>query len=403
LYPNENFFVVFGYESGATYPQGVLTMPQVTKNRYLYGNGGGIWNDIADAGSNLDKFGWMVRALEEKFENMAWVSLSSASADTIAAGATAEVSLDFSAVPAKQGNNYANLTITSNDPVHPKKNVTLLLHLNQGPKFEVQKTSLAMNENETLNFQIVAKDQEGDAYTMAMASSQSFVFNSVVNDTMEITCAPTFDDAGTYSIIVEATDEFGNKSEESIVLTVKNVNRAPLVINPVGNMDMMGTEMPVVSLSGIIADPDDEMLTYTVKSSNESVVKLFMADDAVIFTAKASGTSTITITGTDSSGLSATHSFNITVLFTGIDENQADNFKLYPNPTKGEFNLYLSQNLTAGSIVQITNLLGAVLYEVKPAAGTNPVKLDITNLANGVYVVKVNSDGLIKTMQVIKN
>jgi len=306
-------------------------------------------------------------------------------------------------VPANQGNNYANLTITSNDPLHSTKNVTLLLHLNQGPQFEVKKTSLVMNENETLNFQVVANDKEGDAYTMAMVGSQSFVVNSIVNDTMDITCAPTFDDAGTYSIIVEATDEFGNKSESSVLLTVKNVNRAPLVMNPVGNKEMMGTEMPVVTLSEIIADPDHEMLAYTVKSSNESVVKLFMADDAVIFTAKASGTSTITITGTDAAGLSATHSFNITVLFTGVDENEDDNFRLYPNPTKGEFNLYLSQNLKSGSIIQVTDLLGSVLYEVKPAVGTNPVKLDISNLAKGVYLVKVNNDGLIKSLQVIKN
>lgn len=403
LYPNEYFFVVFKYESGANYPQGVLAMPQLTKNRYLYSNGNGIWNDITDAGAQLESFGWMVRALEEKFENSAWVSLGSASSDTIEAGISGDVSLDFTAVPANQGNNYANLTITSNDPLHSTKNVTLLLHLNQGPQFEVKKTSLVMNENETLNFQVVANDKEGDAYTMAMVGSQSFVVNSIVNDTMDITCAPTFDDAGTYSIIVEATDEFGNKSESSVLLTVKNVNRAPLVMNPVGNKEMMGTEMPVVTLSEIIADPDHEMLAYTVKSSNESVVKLFMADDAVIFTAKASGTSTITITGTDAAGLSATHSFNITVLFTGVDENEDDNFRLYPNPTKGEFNLYLSQNLKSGSIIQVTDLLGSVLYEVKPAVGTNPVKLDISNLAKGVYLVKVNNDGLIKSLQVIKN
>lgn len=403
LYPNENFFIVFGYESGATYPQGVLTMPQVTKNRYLYGNGNGAWNDIANAGSNLDKFGWMVRALEANFENTAWVSLGSATTGIIEAGSLAEVALDFTAAPAKQGDNYANLTITSNDPVHPKKNVTLILHLNQGPQFVIKKTSLAMNENETLTFQVVAKDLEGDAFTMAMASSQSFVVNSIVNDTMAITCSPTYEDAGTYSLIVEATDEFGNKSVSTVLLTVKNVNRAPVVVNPVGNTNMMGSEMPVVSLSEIIADPDKEMLNYVVKSSKESVVKLFMADDAVIFTAKASGTSTITITGTDASGLSATHSFDITVLFTGVDENQADNFNLYPNPTKGEFNLLLSQNLKTGSIIQITDLLGSVLYEVKSPLGENPVKLDISNLANGVYLVKVNNGEVIKTMQIIKN
>jgi hypothetical protein len=90
-------------------------------------------------------------------------------------------------------------------------------------------------------------------------------------------------------------------------------------------------------------------------------------------------------------------------LFTGIEESQADNFKVYPNPTIGEFNLFLSQNLKVGSIIQVTDLLGSVLNEVKPAVGENPVKLDISRLANGVYLVKVNNGGLIKTLQVIKN
>lgn len=403
LYPNESFYVVFGYESGATYPQGVITMPVITKNRYFYGNGSGLWNDISAEGESLKSFGWVVRALEEKYESAAWVSLSSASSDTIDAGSSGEVTLDFTAAPANLGDNYANLTLTSNDPAHPKKNVTLLLHLNQGPQFEVKKTSLAMNENETLKFQVVAKDKEGDNFTMSMTSANGFVTHTIVNDTMNITCAPTYDDAGTYTVVVEASDEFGNKSESSIHLTVKNVNRAPVVINPVGNTNMMSTEMPLISLSGLIADPDSEMLTYTVKSSNESVVKLFMADDAVIFTAKASGTSTITITGTDAGGLSVTHSFDITVLFLGIEEDMAGSFKLYPNPTQGEFSLFLSQDLKSGSVLQITNLAGSVLYEMKPAVGENPVKLDISNLANGVYLVKINNNGLVKTLQVIKN
>jgi hypothetical protein len=47
--------------------------------------------------------------------------------------------------------------------------------------------------------------------------------------------------------------------------------------------------------------------------------------------------------------------------------------------------------------------LGSILQEVKPAVGVNPVKFDISKLANGVYLVKVNNDGLIKTLLVIKN
>ena len=401
FYPNESFFVVFGYESGAGHAQGVVKMPEIVKNRYYYASDGAYWNDITDA-AGLQSYGWVVRALEEKYESAAWVSLNSATVDTIAAGTTRDVMLNFKAAYAKPGDNFANLVVTSNDPLHTKKIVTLLLKQNQGPKFEVEKTALTVNENETLSFQATASDLEGDNFTMSMASNPTFVTGTLTNHTMNITCSPTFSDAGVYTITVEATDEYGNKSEASVMLTVKDMNRAPVVINPVGSGGMASYDMPNISLPTIIADPDGDKLTYTVTASDPSVVKLFMADDALIMTAKAAGTTTLTITGTDPSGLSATHSFAYTVWKTGVDENLTDNASLYPNPTKGDVTLFTAQTLKSGSIIRVTNLVGTVLSETTLQGESNQVKLDMSGLVNGVYLVKIDSEGFVKTLQVVK-
>ena len=402
FYPNETFFVVYGFEAGAPYPQGVITVSPIVKERYYYSNESGKWNDIAAVGPPLESYGWITRALEEKYESAVWVSLDSAPTDTIAAGATGNVSFNFNAGYANPGDNYADLIVTSNDPIHPKKIVKLLLQLNQGPQFEVANTALALNENEVLNFQVAASDKEGDSFTMAMTSSQPFVTGTLSGNTMNVACAPTFNDAGAYTITVEATDAFGNKSIASVMLTVKNVNRAPVVINPIGSGGMASYDMPTISLPTVIADPDGEKLTYTVTSSNESVVKLFMADDALIMTAKTAGTTTLTITGIDPGGLSATHSFSYTLWPTGVEENAADNIRLYPNPTKGDVTLFIAQPLKSGTVVRVTNLVGAVLSETTLQGESNQVKLDLSGLVNGLYFVKVENDNYVKTLQVVK-
>jgi subtilisin family serine protease len=255
LYPNEYFFITFGYESGAVYPQGVVTMPSIVKNRYLYGNGNGVWYDLVDAGSTLESFGWMVRALEAEYKSAAWVSLSSLTMDTITAGLTGEVKLDFKAGFAKPGDNYANLIIKSNDPLKREKKVTLLLHLNNGPEFTADQTAYYVYENEVISFNVAAKDAEGDNFSMDLKSKPSFVTGTVSSDIMTISCAPTYNDAGVYTIIIEGTDILGNKTEAGFDLIVKNINRPPVVINPIGNINMGISDMKTINLADIIADP----------------------------------------------------------------------------------------------------------------------------------------------------
>lgn len=403
IYPNEDFFVTFGYESGAAYSQGVVTMPNIVKNRYLYGNGSGNWYDISDAGPNLESFGWMVRALEANFQSAAWVSLNSSATDTIAVGSTKEIKVDFKAGYAKLGENTAKLVITSNDPLSSKKYVTLILDLNQGPKFEIEKTALSVDENEVLKFKVVAKDIEGDNITMSMLSRQDFVKGVFANDTVEITCSPNYSDAGIYTIKVEAADAFGNKSLSSILLTVQNVNRAPVVINPIGDKGIGSTQMPNFLLSSIISDPDGDRLNYTVTSSNEDIVKLFMAADEVLFTSKAAGSTTITITGTDPGGLSISHSFVLTVFQTGIEDNLAGDIKLYPNPTNGSLYLILPSKADKETTIRVTNVIGTVLVEKKFDFGSSQIKLDVSGFTNGVYFVHVVGSGFEKTIKVIKN
>ncbi len=402
FYPNEYFFVVIGYESGANFPQGVVTMPSVINNRYLYGSGNGVWYDLTSAGASLQQYGWVVRALEEQYQSAVWVSLASSQTGTIPAGSAKEVSLDFKAGYSNPGENIAKLVISSNDPYKSKKTVTLILDLNQGPKFEIEKTALSVKENEILKFKVIAKDKEGDNFSMNFKTPQPFISTSFANDTLDISCSPTYDDAGVYTLVVEAEDALGNKSEASILLTVQNVNRAPVIVNPIGNKEFSYSETPYFLLSAIIADPDDDQLVYSVTSSNESVLKIYMANDAVIFTVKSSGTTTITITGTDGEGLSVSHTFSIAIWPTAVDQVVSDNIHVYPNPTKGELYIMLPNGISLGSVVKITNLIGETILEQTISYTTDKLYLDLSEFSNGVYLITFKNGNSDKIAKIIK-
>ena len=72
-------------------------------------------------------------------------------------------------------------------------------------------------------------------------------------------------------------------------------------------------------------------------------------------------------------------------------------FSYYPNPVKNTLNLSFNQEI---SNVEIYNLLGQKVNA--NSVGANQGQVDMSNLSNGVYLVKVFSNNQSKTIRVIK-
>lgn len=85
----------------------------------------------------------------------------------------------------------------------------------------------------------------------------------------------------------------------------------------------------------------------------------------------------------------------------GVDDKTISNFKMYPNPSNSILNLKLPQDITNGNII-VFDILGKEL-EGKTFEDTNFVELNISDLAKGVYLVKVKSQTASQTKQFIKN
>jgi len=96
----------------------------------------------------------------------------------------------------------------------------------------------------------------------------------------------------------------------------------------------------------------------------------------------------------DNAGNFSISAYDGTLGTSGFDANA---FSYYPNPVKNVLNLSYNDTI---SIVEVINLLGQTVLNTKYNA--NQVQVDLANLANGAYLVKVSSNDQVKTIKVIK-
>jgi PKD repeat protein len=91
---------------------------------------------------------------------------------------------------------------------------------------------------------------------------------------------------------------------------------------------------------------------------------------------------------------------NVTIsqLNTEIPANNDANLLIYPNPTNATLNIQLGNDLTINSL-KIYDIFGKQIIE--ETENTNQV--DIRNLSNGIYIVEVESEGIVFRKKIIKN
>lgn len=80
-------------------------------------------------------------------------------------------------------------------------------------------------------------------------------------------------------------------------------------------------------------------------------------------------------------------------------ENQIfEDFKIYPNPNNGSFEIYMT-NINVKTEIEILDLNGKVIY--KNTISNKNQNINIENISRGVYIVKANQNGYVKTKKLI--
>lgn len=85
----------------------------------------------------------------------------------------------------------------------------------------------------------------------------------------------------------------------------------------------------------------------------------------------------------------------------GVDDETFSSFKMYPNPSNSILNLKLPQYITVGNVM-VYDVLGKMLL-AKTFEDTHLVELNISNLVQGVYLIKIKSGKGSQTKQFVKN
>jgi hypothetical protein len=93
---------------------------------------------------------------------------------------------------------------------------------------------------------------------------------------------------------------------------------------------------------------------------------------------------------TDPNGCVSDTSNVISIVITGISEISGSDFNIFPNPTKGIFEISFAKQ-QPNARVQIINAIGTVLIE-KELHNQSSVVVDARKFASGLYFIKISTD-----------
>jgi len=154
-------------------------------------------------------------------------------------------------------------------------------------------------------------DPDGDTLSYSAASLDSTIATASASGST-VTITPVA--AGTTTVTVTATDPGGLNAAQQISVTVNSSNRAPL---PKGNIEpqalTLGSASKELDVSEKFVDADGDTLSYTVESSDSAIATASASGNPVTITPVAVGSTTITVTAKDPSGLKAAQIFSVTI------------------------------------------------------------------------------------------
>ncbi|MBU9707727.1 S-layer homology domain-containing protein [Paenibacillus sp. AK121] len=172
------------------------------------------------------------------------------------------------------------------------------------------------DEPKKINLANSFTDVDGDTLTYTAESSVTNVATVSVNGS-QLTLTPV--SAGTTKITVTANDGKGGTINSQFNVTItpvipEAVNHAPTVNTSISNVTTGAADgIKTVSLAGVFADEDSDVLTYTATSTNAGVATVAVNGSDLKITPVNAGTAMITVTANDGNGGTVDTNFTLTV------------------------------------------------------------------------------------------
>ncbi|MCH4822746.1 S8 family serine peptidase [Gramella lutea] len=401
LNPYEKFYVVITYPLGAGFPQGVAYVDAHQSNRFKYYSGG-FWWDIDGAG--LADSGWMVRAAEVEVAEKNWLSITGEANGDIPAGGSLDTNIELHPARATQPNNYAMLTIESNDPDREFVSIPVTLDINQAPDLVVD-DMYYVNENETLNISLSTSDLEGDVVAGArMAESNPKTEINFAEGMVDFSFSPDFEDAGFHTFDVILEDENGIEGTSTIKVEVIDVNRAPEA-NLIADQTLnLYTGQYRLDLNSVFIDPDGDQVTTLTPTASNGVVEIFVNDNNMLVSPSALGTSTITLQGVDGRGGEITTTFDVLVVNKVTkDSDLEESWKVHPNPVNEVMYIKMYSPVMEKMSIKFYNTLGALVKTSQSEGSDSMIEVPVANLSPEIYFVEITTENARSVKKIVKN
>lgn len=193
---------------------------------------------------------------------------------------------------------------------------------------------------------------------------------------------------GTYSVLV--TNTIGCQSSDIINVTSK--------VKP-------AVSLAFAAPTTFCVDDNTSKLLIEGTPSGGTYIGAAITGNNFIANQAGQGSHIVLYTIVGANGCSNTAKDTLTVnACVGIDELTNEmNFNVYPNPTTGIFTLDLTTNSDLKGVLYITSIDGkVVLTDVIEGNGLISKSINISDLANGIYYLKLETKDTIKTYKVLK-
>ena len=401
LQPYEKFYVVITYPLGANYPQGIGYVDAHESNTFKFYNAG-FWWDIADAG--LSTSGWIVRAGEVEAARKNWLNITGDTSGDIAVGATMDMGVELHPARASKANNFAMLTIESNDPNMEFVSIPVTLDINQAPDL-VKEDLYYVNENEILNISLATSDLEGDLVAGArMVENNPKTELSFAEGVVDFSFSPDFEDAGIHTFDVILEDENGIEGTSTIKVEVIDVNRNPEA-NVIGNQTLnLYTGEYRLDLNSVFTDPDGDQVSSLAPAASNEVVEIFINDDNMLVRPSTLGTSTITLKGVDSRGGEITTTFDVIVVDKVTkDSDLEESWKVHPNPVNEVMYIKMYSPVMEKMNIKFYNTLGALVKTSQSEGSDSMIEVPVSNLSPGIYFVEITTENARSVKKIVIN
>ncbi len=78
------------------------------------------------------------------------------------------------------------------------------------------------------------------------------------------------------------------------------------------------------------------------------------------------------------------------------------NFEVFPNPATEHMNVQFGKTIPANSVVEVLSLSGQSMMRQTIGSDRDEINLNVENLSNGIYILKVNTGNEVFRSRIIK-